>query len=444
LTRSRALSILTACFLHLGIFEFALARIPSPQFNFIFFELLLLALLLYLRLGRRRYVLLAAACFGLLFYLYPYFWTFAAATLGIFLVLGFFLRIGVYPRGVLAVFFGGFALGAQYFWSLIEASRLPSYKETVERVGLIYTHFPSGYVIVALAGLALAGLAYALWKRVVEADATVLLLASGTMAAVVSVNQHVITGQNLEFSSHYLLPSVYWVALTAAYLIARFLATHWLRMSRKTVFGVLGVVIIAIVVSESLSFAQAAFAYTPADISAQRYAPMFTWLSANTKKDAVVFANDRMSYYIPAYTSDNVYSSGYAILFFLSDKEAEERFIINHYWDVFTPEYIAANERSIFGAQHLDEYFHNQSKNKLRKLLGLAPVAYERIPESALARVVAEAKTIQTLSFESALKRYRVDYIVWDTSTDPSWKLNRYLFLEKQYENGSVVIYKVN
>lgn len=444
LTRFRLFSLLTTSFLHIGLFLITFARIPSPQFNFVFFEILLLSLLLYFDSKKLRYAILTALSFGLLFYLYPYFWTFVAATLGIFLVFGFFSRTDIQIRTVLAIFLGGFILGSQYFWSLIEASRLSFYTETVERVGMVHTHFPSGFSIVAFALLTLSVFAWALWKRILRIDAISLLFLSGVFASIVAVNQHVITGQNLEFSSHYFLPSIYWFVLTVAYIVSRFVITYDSKWIRNITLCILGVIVVISIVQQSITFTRLAFSYTPTDVSTQRYAPVFDWLKMHTKKDDVVFANPLLSQYIPAYTSNNIYSSGYAILFFLSNTEAEERYIINHYWDNFTPEYIAANERSIFGAGYLDEYAHNQSKNTLRKVLRLPSVSYERIPASAIARVMVEAKAIQAESFQGAIEHYRADYIVWDMSLDPVWKLERYPFLETLYQSGDVVVYKVN
>ena len=47
--------------------------------------------------------------------------------------------------------------------------------------------------------------------------------------------------------------------------------------------------------------------YTDVDIYTQNYKPVFDWLNSNTEPDSVVFTNDNLNYYIPIYTSNNVF-----------------------------------------------------------------------------------------------------------------------------------------
>lgn len=445
LTRSRFVAIGFATVLHGGLFLLTLIRVPSPGFNFIWFELLFLTLILYIRSARRSAAVLATLSLGLLFYLYPYFWTYWVATLGIFLLVGFCARKEVRVWGVFGILIGGLALGAQYFWTTLTASHLPYYKETLERVGMIYTHFPSGYSIVVAATLTLVALAYMRSRQLLRFDGITLLLVSGTLAAIVVVNQQVITGQNLEFSSHYILPSIYWCVITAAYITNRLLETYGSQRPEYRRAACIGLGILALV---SVGWGSAAvirieYASTSNDRAIEQYAPIFSWLRTHTPKDAVVFANDTMSNAIPAYTSNNVYDSSYAILFFLSNQEAEQRFIISHYWSTFTPAFVVDHQRSIFGAQYIDTYGHNQSKNTFRKILHLPLVTYEQIPTGEIDRIIAEAKALQAQPFEKVLKEYRVDYVVWDTNSDPEWKLTRYPLLIEQYRANGMAVYEV-
>ena len=38
---------------------------------------------------------------------------------------------------------------------------------------------------------------------------------------------------------------------------------------------------------------------------------------------------------------------------------------------------------------------------------------------------------------------YRVDYILWDTLAEPDWQMDKYSFLQKQYENRGLQIFKI-
>lgn len=442
LTRSRLASVLTAVFIHVGTFGIALARIPSPGFNFVAFEALLCFLLLYLQSGRRRFAVLAALSLGSLFYLYPYFWTFWVAGLGVFLIGGYVTKIPIRARGVLGVSLAGCVLGAQYIWTTLQAGHRIDYMQTVERIGLVHTHFPSGFLIVGLGLLTLGVTGLALKKRFIRGNATTLLLVSLSIAAIVAVNQHLVTGQNIEFSSHYQLPSVYVFTLTGAYLLSQ---RARMRVRRVRGVSVLVLIVVALyAVHGAYQFVTLSLDSTPEDAAIQAYTPIFNWLSAHTQRDSVVFANELVSQYIPVYTSNNVYDSGYGILFFLSNGEAEQRFIINHYWSTFTPAYIAEHERSIFGAGYLDAYAHQTSENTVRTFLRLPPRSVPRISPDAIERVMTEAKTLQEEPFSKALATYRADYIVWDTVADPSWRIDRYPFATLKYRSGAIAIYAVD
>jgi hypothetical protein len=183
--------------------------------------------------------------------------------------------------------------------------------------------------------------------------------------------------------------------------------------------------------------------YGPGFTYAQNYVPIFNWLHEHAKPDQTVFANDDISIFIPIYTSQNVYYSPYAILFFLTDKEAEDRFIINHYFDTFTTDYVLQHQRMIFGGYYVDEYGHNLSKNKVLKLFGLPQVPYMLVPTPVLQSVVERANTIQAENFDTALHTYQADYVVWDTVEDPDWKLGRFTFLTPVYSANGIIVYTV-
>ncbi|MCX6701648.1 MAG: hypothetical protein NTX96_00420 [Candidatus Zambryskibacteria bacterium] len=128
----------------------------------------------------------------------------------------------------------------------------------------------------------------------------------------------------------------------------------------------------------------------------------------------------------------------------MTNEEVENRFIINHYFDNFTDGYIRDNQRKIFGGHYVDEYGHDLSKNKLKKLFGLPQVQYQMVPDSEIQRIKLLAQKIQKESFEKELKTYRVDYIVWDTFKDPNWKLKDLKFLKQVYSVNGIIVYKVN
>lgn len=110
----------------------------------------------------------------------------------------------------------------------------------------------------------------------------------------------------------------------------------------------------------------------------QRYASILTWLDENTPKGSVVLANHALSELIPVYTENDVVWEDHAAYYLLPESRRS-----------FTSERVFANEN----------------------------------PKKALAT-------------------FRVDYLVWDTKTEPQWNLDRSLLLLPVFVSGSLKVYK--
>jgi len=78
-----------------------------------------------------------------------------------------------------------------------------------------------------------------------------------------------------------------------------------------------------------------------------------------------------------------------------------------------------------------------------RKLYG----AYEAIPDEKFEEIITLYQTTLSTPTSVWLKqifaKYEVEYIVWDKIKDPLWQLDKYKFLEKSAEFGSMAIYRV-
>ena len=77
LTESKYWSLLGTTYLHLVLFNGDFLRIPSPGLNFIFFLLTTLFFLLFLEKQKNWLAVLSSLSFGMLFNVYPYYWTLA-------------------------------------------------------------------------------------------------------------------------------------------------------------------------------------------------------------------------------------------------------------------------------------------------------------------------------------------------------------------------------
>ncbi|PWB39055.1 MAG: hypothetical protein C3F02_00340 [Parcubacteria group bacterium] len=443
LTRDKILSLGGAIFLHLGYLLYFFSRPTSPQFIFIFWLLTLLFFIKYIKLKEKKFLIATIFTFGLLFHFYPYFWTFYVVLTAVFILLGLIQTRKFNFKPFLYIILGAAVIGIPYFVSLYHSMQNPAYQESLYRLGMINTHFPSGVSLVALSGIFLLVWFICLRRKIITGSKTSLLLASGLIAVVICVNQHIVTGKNLEFSSHYLYLAIVWYVYTAAYLLHKIFANTKLSRYRASVLTVLFILVSAwSVIKAGQLVSKTARAYDW-ELDQQRYAAVFDWLNKNTSPDSVIYANQAMSGLVPLYTADNVFYAREANLFFLSDQEVAERLIINNYYNNITLDFVKANERFIWGAHYRDEYNHNQSKNKLRKLLFLPTQDYEPIPANKIEDFLALATKIKAQTFLKNLAKYRVDYLVFDSRSD-LWKQEDMGFAQLVANIDDFFIYKVN
>lgn len=432
-SRSRFLSIIFSVFLFFGLYPLVLIRPVSPQFNFIFW--LTQFILLWLLIENQKsfkILFLNILNFGLLFYIYPYYWTFYLIFFG-FLVAVYFWGNRELAFKIAAIAAGGLILAIPYFYFNYLSARLPYYAETLTRLGMIYTHFPSGIRIIfyTVFGLALFGLA--LWKKIIHLDAKAIFFISGILASVIAVNQHLLTGKNFEFSSHYEMGAIFFLVFAVAYLMSKYNANLKIILSIIVfIFSALGI----------RDYSQRAFAIEKNAIERQNYAPIFEWLNKNTEKDSVVYANADLSRLIPVYTANNIFYVREANLFFISDTEVFDRFALNNFFEDFNKDFIVENERAIFGVRYIDAYGHIIQGNKLRRLLGIKPELEIGLPDKEMAEVINRAKELQGGDFIKELKKYKIDYLIWDKNKNPNWKINLNFF-SGIYSMNNIVIYRI-
>ncbi|MFZ2621013.1 MAG: hypothetical protein WAX37_00685 [Minisyncoccia bacterium] len=444
LTKSKPLSLYGVIIIHIGMFGLKFMRLPSPGLNFIFYLLAFLILILFIQQRRKSYLVLSAIAFGLLFNVYTYYWTFYVVIFAVFITLAFIFRIKDFPyKKYFLIFGGGLVIGIPYFISMWKSLNLPGHSETLARIGLIHTHFPSGIFPVFVAGIVIMVFALFYYKKIVNISHLSLFLFSGVLSTIIVINQHLITGINLEFSSHYLLGNMYWCIITLIYLLSLWLIERPDNLRKKVIIG-FGVMVVVYGSFGLSNIIEQQVIFRESEVYIQNYKSIFDWLNKNAKPDDVVFTNDEIGDYIPIYTGENVYFEYASVLYYMTNDEVLQRFIINHYFDKFTPEYILLKQRHIFGGYYLNEYGHNLSKNKLRKLFGLPQIKYEMVPNSEVQRIELLAEEIQKESFIKELKTYRADYIVWDSIKNPNWKIKDQRFFKEVYSSNGIFIFSIN
>lgn len=434
LTGNKVLSLASVLFINLALFFNLFSRAPSPQFNFIFFLLLAWLLIALNRHQKKKYFIWASIIFGFLFHIYTYYWTFYVVWLVIFLLLNKIRNKKFNLSPYVYMTLGAFVIAIPYFVSLFKNMHLSYYDESIYRIGMIDTHFPSGIKIVVLAGIVLLFFFWAYKKKWLTINSTSIFLFSGVLAAVVSVNQHIITGKNLEFSSHYLLPSVFVICLAFAYILNKS------PFARKKYFYVLIFALIVLVGYQPvIQEIKSSATFKPEQVEWQKYGQAFRWLDRNTPKDSVVFANENVTMLLPTYTHNNVFYNRHANIHFMPDEEVYDRFLIHNYWNKIDEDFLYDQQTSIWGVHYIDAFGHLNSRNRILTKFGLVVEMPSMISGDKIEEMLNLSKEIKSKSFEENISKYKVDYLLLDKSVDQNWDFSGELL----YQDNDIYIYKL-
>ncbi len=426
-----------AVFLFFGIFIFKFTRPIIPQFVFLFWLTQFTLLWLLIKDRPKKWILpLNIINFGLLFYIYPFYWTFYLVFLVILVFISFF-RDRLLSKQFLKILIGGLIIGSVYFYFTFLAAELPEYQETLTRLQLVFSRSPSEIKTVALSLIVLLLIGVLHRLKTIRINKEILFFIAGIVSILIVTNQNIITGQKFEFG-HYRMLAIFFMVFTLYYLFASTSKFHLNNIWRGVFLLIIGFFVFQGVndyVNKTLRISDQA-------IYSQKYKTVFDWFNENTTFDSVVYANEEISSFLPVYTANNVYYSRNANLFIMSDTEIQERFILNNFFEELDRDFVFENERAIWGVRYADKYGDAVQANKWRRLLGLKLKDETRLPEEEINKVIAVAQEIRKDNFGKRLKKYRVDYIIWDTNKDQGWHLDKQNF-DKIFEQSGFIVYKL-
>ena len=181
----------------------------------------------------------------------------------------------------------------------------------------------------------------------------------------------------------------------------------------------------------------------------QRYQESLNWFEANTQKDCVVFSVEKeylLSDMIPAFTHCNTYHTSFTFIAL-----PKERIIHNYFmWLRFngltvanSDNYFATNtgeyRRLLF--DDWKELFTDMDDRWLTKISDreVIDLKYKKMSET----LSEQYKNSLQGYFYKDLKKYRLDYVIWDSKRYPEWDSSKFPFLNEVYASFGVHIYKV-
>ena len=433
----RLWALLAALFLIFGNFEHFMRPI-SPQFNFTFWLLSVLALIRFAARPTWIQSGLLAISVGVLFYLYPYYWTHLFAACGVlFLWLLFKNRSAALKLAAAGI--GAAVLAIPYVVLIIENRSLPEFAESMTRLGFIETHMPSGIMMLIGSGFLLSAVFF-IARKLKTHSAGLIAMFALLSGALLAMNQHVVTGINMEFSSHYAQQIMFGNLFLAVAALSAF--GFWARMERAVVKAGAVVLVLLIAVPPVLLAHAEAARYAAEDKTHTEYGILFKWLNENAAPEDVVYADELTAFVIPAYTRQNVFFARNANIAFMPDSEVIDRLILQNYHAEFTQEFISENERQLLGHGSINANGHALQKQKVLGLFGIAVDVPDRVPEDTVLRVQKRAEELRRAPFEEALSPYRVDYFVIRKSAAYALTPEDLAFASRVFETENFTVYK--
>jgi len=338
------------------------------------------------------------------------------------------------------------AVATPYFIRVFAGTNSPFYAEMAVRMGVFATHWPETFPRLAVALAWLVFFIFVTRHYKLNREPRAHIIFALLMANVIYPNHQVITGLTVENANHWSFMPIFLYALAGHYLIYTILERT--RQTRALFDkGIIGIILIMLVVLawrlQSFNFPsyKRSLAHKTVEESQQNYAEALQWINSQTLVDSVIFSHSAFMELAPVYTHANVYYSQNAYYLMASDIEIIERTLLSHWFDI--EKFKAAN----FGLGEVPRILWTQAAMIERNIhwlhdkLGVNyELRYTFGRELALVRSVYADLEKQGWNI-NLLRRYRLDYIVWDKALFPEWNLESYPELEKVYEKNSVAIF---
>ncbi len=256
-----------------------------------------------------------------------------------------------------------------------------------------------------------------------------LLLIAGFIAS----NQQVIHGYEVQQHHYHFMTNIPIFIISVSMLFVGFLGQY--AKSFKTLIVACFMVVIAIhgisVQASSYRFWEPIFRHY------QEYSTAFDWLNRNTSTDQVIYSNITISELIPIYTHNAVYGSLHASVY----PVPVERLAHNY----FTMIYL----RGVTASEAKDYFYNTENRNEFGQLVFEGQYwrrvcgSFGCFPDETLDKFIDDYKVFLKSPFEVNLKKYKVDYILWDKKENPQWNLERFDFLKEVLKSGEVSLLRV-
>lgn len=418
-------------------------RTLSPEINFIPFALFFIFYFSRWKFWKREIGLGILA--GLLFYVYPYYWTFALALLA--LSDGWmFWRAGKITWKYLYKYLIIAGLASWYAVHLWQISQLPYYTETMARIGALYSRFPAGLYtqVFLLASLVVLYFFKKYFARQLADSGfnhNFDKITPGLVVSLLVLNQQLITGIQLEFNSHY-LPVIllfllaFWSGLVFA--LSDILSSHKKTLIVFALLFTIGAVANKVYAIVSNPNRQEVYIGGQAD-------EVVNWFLKNKIQDKVVYAPEDLGDDINLWTNNYLYFHPGQELQLIPTAELIDRFI---YFDVTNrniTDHLLDSQTMVFGMTFIEKMQKDNLLNKIKAWVfgkKFIPADLAEYTRYDFEPIYKRRINPDIDEFSRYLEKYQVDYLIYRQKDRDS--VYKQVFGKIVFEDKNYIVKEIN
>jgi len=400
------------------------ARVIYPYFSSLIMFAYLNLLVAGLKSAELKYKIFAGLAFGLLFYIYFYAWTFILA-LNVFLLLIYIAKKNfAAAKKVLFIGLLGLALGSYYLIGLL--ATLNSGHQASYFMMMSYGHKP----IFSLIGFLTLILFAVFWYKRRD-DKNMPFIFAIILGGWFALNQQVITGQMLQYGHYYWYFIVPLSIAISFYMIWRLITNKKLR---KYLFLLLiAVVFLNTAGGQYKSF----FANLEVKKYDQNFRPIIDALNRDKSAGVILAADGSDEYLFTIYTPHDLFWHSFALANLAPIDRAREALFVYFYFNNQARNDFKNYLLKIIADQDQGFMYQYLFRNLEGYQSGLSFYDYGNkfsADDQSLAQNRAALIDQLTKEYNEAvikdgginkiLKKYGVNYIVWDKNKNPEWDLS--------------------
>lgn len=406
------------------------SRPINPQISSLIFFIWVYVFYKWLKNKSHILYIFSVLLLGLFFYVYIYSWMLAYVLIALLIFISFFnkrMRQYFPLQKLLLMLALSFILSIPFWINYYALQYDPWYGLLQKHYGFYKTYAPI-WSDLLLVDFVILFLLY----RKKNKDLNFYIFLSIFLSLYLVINQQVITGIRF-FPGHW-----HWYYTTPFSILLFLWYTNTIILKYHLMFSkiFLGFIIIFSFLNSFIKQNNLYYIFKEDLIYNQKYADVFGWLDTNTNNDDVVLTHGALNLNLPIYTHNNSYISLWGQLYLVPEERIRDI--------TFTHLYLqGVNEKNI------DAFITFKDRFVRLMLFGYYKMRAEHCSHDCYSE--EEINTIKknyldfykNVNFEEFLKKYKIDYAVWDPRTEKMWNLDRYPFFTLVKEINGVKIYKV-